>query len=170
MTNPGPCLIHKIRHIGNSFVNLPGLSFFTNVNHFAEELYFDGTFLKLPTVLQFKSYGFTPRGISWTIFSNYNYTGNSTCLKSQDKTVTSVLTKRDFHKQHQQHRKRASGKNGGGIGKEGGQGQEEDEEERTYFKIGSIKRGCIKSGVKKGTCACTLLITFESFLDLSFVS
>lgn len=113
----------SIRHIGNRFIHLPGISFYTKVNFFGEELYFDGTLLKLPTIYQFKSYGFTSKP-SWTIFTDLNYTGNVTCLKSQDKPITAITHKHDHHG----HKEAAVTR--------------QDTENSTVYFVGSIRRHC----------------------------
>ena len=76
-----------IRFVGNSIVDLPGISLFTRDSFFGEELYFDGTGLRLPNPFLFKSYGFTGKD-NWTIFPNINYTGEPSCLIAQNKVVS----------------------------------------------------------------------------------
>jgi len=65
----------SIRHIGNEDMNSAGLSFYTKSNFGGEELYFFGTRLILPSVVNFHSYGYTlgTSGKHFQLFQNQRF-------------------------------------------------------------------------------------------------
>ena len=86
--------VQSIRHIGNSDMELPGISLYRHENFTGEELYFDGTMLQLPISITFQSFGFTGQE-SWTLYSGTDFTGESNvCLQPQ--RVGEVVPKKDI--------------------------------------------------------------------------
>lgn len=69
----------SIEFIGSNDLDSPALTLNTMPRFLGKDLYFDGNFLRLPSPILFRSYGFTGKE-NWTLFTNSNFSGASECL------------------------------------------------------------------------------------------
>jgi hypothetical protein len=80
--------------VGNADLDAPGLSLYTDIEFSGKEVYFSGSSLRLPYdtpyPLSLKSFGFTgPQ--NWTIFSNIDSTGVTTCLRRPEGLTSDLV-------------------------------------------------------------------------------
>jgi len=68
-------------------VRFPALSLYVDNSLRGRELFFDGTFVRLPWPILFRSVGFTGANASWALFPVTDGTGASTCMGEQDNTL-----------------------------------------------------------------------------------
>ena len=79
--------IRSIRKVGNSDAVVPAISFYIEFSLRGRELYFDGTFLRLPWPILFRSLGFTGNNTSWSLYSGTELTGTPSCIGQTDSTL-----------------------------------------------------------------------------------